>query len=428
MASENRFENEKVTVEVERKPDCAVHMDIRVSSNLSEKTKDQAFKSIQKEVSLPGFRKGKAPKEIILKRYPKEIEREWREQVVNNAIREAMQLASLYPFDRSAKVEVDIKSDEKSGDMLVTANFETAPDTPSINQEPLNLKKLDEPVVEDKDIDQHIEYLRYEKADWEEVTGRSIEENDYIDVDISLLKEDGTAAPFLNNRRFHMKEDKIEKWLYDLVIGKEVGTPLEGSREQEDKKLPPQKLQVTVRAIQSATLPELTEEFAKEFQAEGIEDLQSKIRSGLEKQKHLERQKAHRNLMQDLLVETHPFDIPNSLVEKEAQARITSALKKLNEQEFSEKEHSEKKKEIEDLAKKGSRESLQLYYLLAKLIGEETLSVTEEEVNLRATESAYQSMNYQALKDKQAFEQLKDNARHELLVEKALDLLIERTA
>ena len=73
--------------------------------------------------------------------------------------------------------------------------------------------------------------------------------------------------------------------------------------------------------------------------------------------------------------------------------------------------------ELEELARKGSIDSLRIFYLIGKVIGEEKISVTDQELLSRAMQKVYQTMNLNALKDKKEMERMKQASKNELMIE-----------
>jgi trigger factor len=88
-SAQTQFQNENMTVDLKRDPGCLIRLDISLSPLATQAAYQKALKTVNKEVSIPGFRKGKAPQTLILKNYSQHVDREWRELLLNTAFGEA---------------------------------------------------------------------------------------------------------------------------------------------------------------------------------------------------------------------------------------------------------------------------------------------------------------------------------------------------
>ena len=414
----NTFENENITVKVDRKPNCEVHLDIEIQPIACDAAKERAVKNVRKEISLPGFRKGKAPMDTVLSKYGTQIEREFKDILLNTAIREAIQLSSLYPLKTDGNIKADIKSQETGKAALVTASFEIAPDVPEIDPKQLTLNLQNPEDIDSSKVDDHIENLRFQHAEWNDLEKDAIEKEDYVDLDLAMIDAEGKETPLGEDRRFFLKEGEVEPWLFDLLIGKKVGEVIEGERpadENEEAK----KIKITVKAIKSVDLPEVNDEFATKFKMESADQLREKVKEHLEKQAVETVKEKHREQVQQELLKAHSFEIPGSLLESETKSRMQSFLQTIDE-----KRRDEVKEEVEKNARKASEDSLRLYYLIGRFLSEKKLEVTEQEVMQELmTQVLYQ--NPSLLQNEEAMAQAKSQVQNELMIRKALDKVFE---
>lgn len=76
MANNQSFQNENISMTLTREPFCRVHLDVIVTPKAVKASHHQAMRNINKEVSVPGFRKGKAPESMVLKNFGSHVEKE----------------------------------------------------------------------------------------------------------------------------------------------------------------------------------------------------------------------------------------------------------------------------------------------------------------------------------------------------------------
>ena len=135
-----------------RKPSCVVEFDIEATDPLVKEAHKIAIKRVAKEVSLPGFRKGKAPDELVVKNYSNDIDKEWQQEIADLRFHESENLAKIPMLHRDAKVTYKMKSHSHDG-ALLTLCFETEPTIPSVDPKLMQLKPVKHPEVNEEKVD-----------------------------------------------------------------------------------------------------------------------------------------------------------------------------------------------------------------------------------------------------------------------------------
>ena len=112
---------------------------MEVTPQAAAHTYKQAVKSINKGVSLPGFRKGKAPEKLIAEHYPKQLSQEWADLVVHLAYKESIDLSGLHPLNaKSVKKPILNECSQEKG-AQVQIEFERAPEIPDVDISLINI-------------------------------------------------------------------------------------------------------------------------------------------------------------------------------------------------------------------------------------------------------------------------------------------------
>jgi len=160
------FQNDKIQLTVNRKPDCIVELTIIANPAFGQESYKKALKNVSKEVSFPGFRKGRAPDTMVESQYRPQIDREFKEIFLNESVKQALDLCELYPWNRSEKIKADMDeaSVEKGGKFTVT--FESFPEIPDINPADITIEKIEPKKITDEDVEKHINALRYHHSEW----------------------------------------------------------------------------------------------------------------------------------------------------------------------------------------------------------------------------------------------------------------------
>ena len=107
--SNQEVSNDNIKVVVTKTPGCRVTFDITVAPTGTQSAYTKAVRSVNKEVSLPGFRKGKAPEKLVIQHYGKHVDREWRNMVLNYAFEQAIELTKLSPLHQEAVQAPEVK-------------------------------------------------------------------------------------------------------------------------------------------------------------------------------------------------------------------------------------------------------------------------------------------------------------------------------
>src|SRR6185503_7824254 len=97
-----KFEGSGYSVEVTQGADCVVDFKVVLDQEATAKSHKKAVRATNKRISIPGFRKGKAPDASVMERYPAHIEQEFRENLIEAAFEEALKLSKIYPIRKES--------------------------------------------------------------------------------------------------------------------------------------------------------------------------------------------------------------------------------------------------------------------------------------------------------------------------------------
>lgn len=397
---EQVLQNDNLSVKVTERPNCEVQFDITVSPQATQAAFIKALKNINKEVSIPGFRKGKAPENLIKQRYEHYISQEWKDVVLRTAVTEAMDLTKIYPFTRETRLKADVVTISETDGATLKAEFEKGPKLPEIDVENFTVSPVEPAAVTEEEIDQHVAGIRRRLAKMEEVSDRAAEKGDHVVCDVELI--DGTTSDHRNNEEMDLTDNS---WVCDSLIGATVGQTVEAKPPEAKEE---QLVKLTLRKLQKPTLPELNEEFFKQVGVKDLDDLREKGREVLVNAAKEHAKQAMVAQLQEQIFEKYPFEIPLSLLLVEF--RDPEFLKSLDHEGL-------------DKAKAICRQNL----LCQKLARDLNIQITNEELKQayysQAVMASLQGISPED--DKQA-QLLVDLAYKRLLAQKVFDLLLEK--
>lgn len=332
MAS-NQYQNENLTVTTERKPGSKVSFSIEISPKAAQAAFHKAAKEINKQVSIPGFRKGKAPEKMIIQKYSNHVEQEWRDIAVNTAFTESMKLTQIYPYNEKAISRPQLKNLSQEEGGVLTIEFEAYPEIPEIDPSLLDLKEVPVQEVTEEKISNALEDIQFQHAEWEEIEGRPVEENDYVQLTIENIEKE-EPSPLFNSTRFRVDEENMGNWMRKLVIGKNPGDQVEGvsekeAKDDEESKFKPTKLRISIEKIEKANLPELNDAFAEKLGLESFEKMKEKVRSELESFAKEEQQEQMRTQLVKEVLKNYHIDLPSIMIAEDVKRSSDAAINRV---------------------------------------------------------------------------------------------------
>jgi len=420
--------NELVELKVQYQPHCVVEFSVKASPALVKKAHQEAIKSVAKDTTLPGFRKGKAPDAIIVKNFSSAVDKAWQQKIAEQAFRESEKLAQIPVLNSDTKVGFTMVRHSLEDGAEMSFHFETEPKTPDVDLEALSLKKEPYQEVSQDAIDETLRKIRLFFATWEPVVNRPVQSGDFIVVDLDALEESGPVRVF-TEARLEVSEATMAQWMRDIVIGMESEETREGISEPdatasaEDKeRFQPKKVRVFVQFIEEPVLPVVDDDFARTVGADSASILMDRLRTLLQKQEDKTQRDKYRDELTHLLLEKYSFDIPQSLLHKEVQHRVGRFVKN---PQFKKLTEEERKEELENI-KKQAEEALRLFYLCKKVAIDHNLVISASDLEAPVETPLDAMFADRELSNPNKTEEQKNLLMSRMLLEKAQDFLIDK--
>jgi trigger factor len=285
---------------------------------------ESQLKRLAGSIEMPGFRKGKVPRNLVDKQFGPEVKREVLTKLISDSVTEALEERGLRAV--SPPSLVDVKAEENT-DISVSASVEVIPE---ITIRDYSGIEVDMKVcrITDKEVEDVITYYRTRKAQIKLAEARPARNEDILKIDFNSTADgkefDGSA---ITDYRLVLGGGSTVAGFDEHILGMSAG-------EEKDFKLTfpenyPQKeiagktadFHVKVKEIYERALPELNDDFAKKADPKknyaSVEDMRCKVREELEEYEKRQARKAAKNLLADKLGELHPIDVPESLVKEQ---------------------------------------------------------------------------------------------------------------
>jgi trigger factor len=401
---------------------------------------DRVSKQYSKSASVPGFRPGHAPTSVVRTRYKSEIRsdvlRELLPDAVHNAIVEH-ELLSLGEPD----VQLDnTEALERFGEEPLTLKVavEVLPKIDLNTYKGLEIVRRKRPIT-DEDVERMIEGLRDASASLEPVEDRASEMGDTVTINARGNEIDNPEAE-------ELKVDDIEVVLGGQGVQQEFTDNLLGVKPDETKtfqveypadfstpRLAGKKVEYVaeVTAVRRKELPEIDDEWAKSLGGDfdSVEALRTTIREDLDSRAADETERSLRDQVVRKLLEAHPFEVPQSLIERQTEQRLSEVVRRMVGQGIDPRhEKLDWMKAREGLTEQ-AEEDVRATMLIEKVAEAENIDVSVEEI---ATEiEAIANATRQPLEQVRAALTKDGGERsiaHRLRNRKALDLLIENAS
>ena len=307
-----------------------VKVSIEIDEVEFDRNIDQAFRKIAKEVRIPGFRPGKAPRQLLQAQIGLGAA---RSQAIQDAIPEYLSVAVReHDIDLIATPQIQIINGETEGPIAFDATCEVRPEVsvPGYNGLRVELPSL---VVTHSDIDEVINSERRRHGTLKDVD-RPIVIGDQVTLDISGIR-DGTPVPGLN----------VEDWLYEVgkgwvsesfdgkLIGAQLNQHIEYS-EAPNGTTGVAEMTINVKKIQEMQLDELSDDWVSEHVAEfdSIDTWKSSIRTRLESMKLNQARNVFVERTTSALGGLVSIEVPEAMVASDLQSRVRNTVEQFKAQ------------------------------------------------------------------------------------------------
>jgi trigger factor len=421
-----------VNVSVENLAPCKKLVRVELDAAAVNAAFDAITKDYQKQAALPGFRPGKAPRDMVVKKYDEEIKEEARRKLIGDSYRKAIEEQKLNVVGHPDIEEVQFGRGQA---LQFTATVETAPEfqLPEYKGLPATLEMKS---VTDADVDRALDMLRGQQAKFETVA-RELTNGDVAVVSYSgtvdgqpITELAPTAKGLTEQKNFwvEMTPGAFIPGFAEQLAGAKAGDKrtvnVDFPADFVTKELIGKKgvYEVEVVEVKEKVLPVADDAFAVKFGAENLEKLKAGVRADLENELKYSRSKAVRGQVVRALLNKVNFDLPESAVASETR-NVVYDLVRQNTQRGVAREIIEKQKdEIYSAAAGSAKERVKLAFLVQRIAGQEKIQVTQEDAIRRAQTLAmtYQMPFEQFLKDLQkrnGVNELYEQALHEKVME-----------
>ena len=424
-----------MSLQVEKLEHNMAKLTIEVSAEDVEKALQAAYLKERSKISLPGFRKGKVPRQMIEKMYGPEV---FYDEAANHMISEAYGKAyDECELEIVSQPKVEVTQLEKGKPFIFTAEVAVKPEVTLGEYKGLKVDKVSVEVT-DEEVDAEIEKERERNARTVEVTDRAVQDKDEVTLDFEGFV-DGEAFEGGKGEDYPLTIGSgafipgFEDQLIGAEIGKEMEVKVTFPEEYHAKELAGKEavFKCTVKAIKAKELPELDDEFASDVSEEGetMDEYKAEVRGKIKERKEREAKEKKENQTVEQAVANAEIDLPEPMVDLQARQMADDFARRIMQQGMSLEQYFQftglsEEKMMEEL-KPQAEKRIRTRLVLEAIVAAENIEVSDErlEEELKKMADAYQ-MEVDKLKEFMG-ENEKKQMKEDIAVQEAVTLITE---
>ncbi len=403
---------------------------------------NQEFEKVTGEFTqsarIPGFRPGKAPRSVILKKYQKEIESELQRTLVPQAYREACQKRNLRVVSAPDMEDVTY---QPGISLSFSTVVDTAPEFALPTYKGLTVKAQSTEVTEEE-IQKAIEGSLSQHGKFVDAPARPLANGDFAVIDYQGTVEGKPVAEIAPQARqlaggegqwIAVKPDYFLPGFTEALIGLSVGEkrtvtstyPADLGIDSLQGKTGT--YEVELKNIKVRELPPLTDELAQQLAQVNAAEFPAKVREALQREKTQNAQAEQKRELAEKLSAAVNFELPESVVREETKDVVYDIVSENQQRGIPAEVLEDKKQEIFDNATKSAKEMVKLNFILRRIGEDEKIEVTNEDLSRYVTYLAYQ----QGQPVEKVAKQLSESGglaqvERRLLAQKVMDFILEQ--
>lgn len=389
---------------------------------------ENMYNNLQKVAEVPGFRAGKAPRNMIEKYFKNKVEKEVLEKLVADAYTDAIKSTNFSPIDYPNISELKF---EVGKPLEFKAQIEVKPEVKIKEYKGIKIKK--EPVdIKPEEIDKTIKFLQERNAEFVTIEGKPIAEGHFAAIDFTGFI-DGKEAVNLKTDNYileigsHKILPEIENGLIGVNLNEQKEITVDYKPDFQNKELAGKKVtyKVTVKSIREKKLPVLDDEFAKDVgDFKTLADLRSNIETKLKEEAENKEKVRITNAIIDEIVKSVAFSVPPTLVKNEAEHLNKDFESRMKSQNMTYEALGKTKEEIAKQYDEMAVNRVKAYLILEEIAKLEKIEVKDEEIdNEIKGVLARAGKEADSWKDYLNSEKGRSNVKGQLRQDKTLDLL-----
>jgi len=389
----------KDIVTIEEAGPCKKKVTIEIVQEKITKATDKQYEELGKEALVPGFRKGRAPRRLLEKRFGKETTEQIKLTLLADASKSAIEDNKLQTI---GEPDIDFENIELPTEGSLTFDFEVEVrpefDLPQLEGIPVTKTKLE---VTDEQIDREIEQMQRWSGVWTPREEGSVELEDQIIADAVLKTEGIEEEQKLDNVEIYVRQNgfvgaiPVEK-LDELLVGanaeetKETSVDVPKTFFREEYRGKKVDIRISIKDIKWLKPAELDENFLKRYDAENKDELREKIQDTLHSRLEAQSRTEMTEQIYEYLLDKTDFDLPMNVVAEQASSVLQRQYTNLLMRGLSREQIGEQVEQLKAGSEQQAQQQLKTFFIMDKVADKLEIDVTDEEINGHIAQLAMQ--------------------------------------
>lgn len=425
-----------MSLQVEKLEKGMAKLTIEVAAEEFAKAIEATYQKNKGKIAVPGFRKGKVPKQMIEKMYGKAV---FYEEAANMLIPDAYEKA-LEECEETivSSPKIDVIQIEEGKSFIFTAEVALKPEVTLGQYKGVEVEKA-EVVVTDEEIDADLEQQRENNSRTVAVEGRAVADGDIAVIDFEgfvdgVAFEGGKGENYALTIGSHSFIGTFEEQLIGKNAGEDVDVNVTFPEEYQASELAgkPALFKVTVKEIKEKQLPELNDEFASEVsEFDTLEEYKADIRTKLAEKKEEDAKNAKEDAVITAIIENAQMEIPEAMVETQQRQMVDDFAQRLQMQGLSLEQYCQftgaNPQMLLEQVKPQAERKIKSRLVLEAVVAAEGITASEEdyEAEIERMANMYQ-MEADKVKEVMG-ENGKKQIMEDLAVQKAVEFVVEQS-
>lgn len=380
----------KMSLQVEKLEKNMAKLTIETSADEFEKALQGAYEKNKKKFNVPGFRKGKVPRQMIEKMYGAGI---FYEDAANAIIPDAYaKAADESDLDIVSQPEIDVIQIEKGKDFIFTAQVALKPEVTLGDYKGIEVEKISTEVT-DEEVNAEVDKERESNSRVIAVDRNKVEDGDITTIDFEgfmdgVAFEGGKGEDYSLTIGSHSFIDGFE----DQLIGVETGVETEinvtfpESYQAEELAGKPAVFKVTVKEIKAKELPQADDEFAKDVsEFDTLEEYKADIKSKLEEKKKASAKTEKEDKVIEKIIENASMDIPEAMINTQVRRMAEDFAQRISSQGLTIEQYFQftglDADKLMEQMRPQALKRIQSRLVLEAIVAAENIEASDEEVN-----------------------------------------------
>jgi trigger factor len=377
------------TVSIADAGPCRKKVEVEIPEESIKKATDDQYQTLQRDAIVPGFRKGRAPRRLLEKRFGKDTTEQIKLKLIADASEAALKDQKI---NYLREPDIDYKKVElpAAGPMKFEFEVEVRPEFDLPPLEGIEITKTRTQIT-DADIDSEIEQLQKWAGLWTPKEGK-VENDDQLIADIVIKTEDDQQEEKIENSQIFVRENGfagpvLVKDLDKLLIGAKTGDTKETTvdipktyyvEKYRGKKV---NVKIAIKDIKWLKPAELGVELFKRLQVSNESELRQRMQDSLDRKLEQKSRQEMNGQLYKYLLEKTSFDLPLDIVAEQSNAVLQRQYVNLLRMGLAKEQIAERLDELKAASDQQAKEELKIFFIINKIAEKLGIETTQEEIN-----------------------------------------------